>query len=125
MPKNPRTWVVRAGKNASAIDDFRTNSLVAIGWHEAGPIDAATADEELTELFDRTFPTAKPAGRRVWQAQVKRFLTEIQPGDHVATYDPNSRLICSAPLRGSPLGAMAPCREFASSGGHTRRHATY
>lgn len=35
-----RTWLVRAGKNATRIDDFRTNSLVAIGWHETGPIAA-------------------------------------------------------------------------------------
>jgi len=108
MPKNPRTWVVRAGKNASAIDDFRTNSLVAIGWHEAGPVDPAVADEELTELFDRTFPAAKPAGRRVWQAQVKRFLTEIEPGDHVATYDPNSRLYLLGTIESQPTWRNGP-----------------
>lgn len=108
MAKHSRIWIVRAGKNASAIDDFRTQSIVAIGWFEAGHIDPSTSDEVLTELFDRTFPTAKPAGRRVWQAQVKRFLVEIQPGDHVATYDPNSRLYLLGTIEGQPTWREGP-----------------
>lgn len=85
MAKHPRTWLVRAGKNATFIDDFRANSHVAIGWHETGPIPPTASDEFLTDLFDRTFTSAKPGSRRVWQAQVRRFLTEMRPGDRVAT----------------------------------------
>jgi restriction system protein len=92
MAKHPRTWLVRAGKNATFIDDFRANSHVAIGWRETGPIPPSVSDDALTDLFDRTFPSAKPGTRRVWQAQVRRFLTEIRPGDRVATYDPNTRV---------------------------------
>src|SRR5688572_13586751 len=60
MAKHPRTWLVRAGKNAIFIDDFRANSVVAIGWRETGPIPPTADDDFLTELFDRTFATAKP-----------------------------------------------------------------
>jgi len=100
MAKHPRTWLVRAGKNATFIDDFRVNSHVAIGWHETGPIPPTASDEFLTDLFDRTFPSAKRGSRRVWQAQVRRFLTEIHPGDRVATYDPNARVYLLGTVEG-------------------------
>jgi restriction system protein len=100
MAKHPRTWLVRAGKNAAFIDDFRANSHVAIGWREAGPIAPNADDDFLTDLFDRTFPTAKPGSRRVWQAQVRRFLTEMRPGDRVATYDPNTRVYLLGTVEG-------------------------
>lgn len=103
-----RTWIVRAGKNATQIDDFRTNSLVAIGWHATGPIAATDSDESVTALFDRTFPSAKPMSRRVWQAQVLRFLREIQPGDAVATYDPNVRVYLLGKVVGQPEWREGP-----------------
>jgi len=103
-----RTWIVRAGKDAVYIDDFRSGSLVAIGWHETGPIAATADDESVTAIFDRTFPSAKRAGRRVWQAQVMRFLREIQPGDPVATYDPNTRLYLLGTIVGQPEWREGP-----------------
>lgn len=56
----------------------------------------------MTALFDRAFPGAKPMTRRVWQAQVVRFLREIQPGDAVATYDPNARVYLLGKIVGEP-----------------------
>ena len=100
MAKHPRTWLVRAGKNATFIDDFRANSHVAIGWRETGPIEPSADEDSLSDLFDRTFPSAKPGTRRVWQAQVRRFLTEMRPGDRVATYDPNSRVYLLGTVEG-------------------------
>lgn len=102
MAKHPRTWLVRAGKNAVFIDDFRANSHVAIGWRETGPIQPDADDDALTDLFDRTFPSAKPGTRRVWQAQIRRFLTEMRVGDRVATYDPNVRVYLLGTVYGDP-----------------------
>ena len=56
----------------------------------------------MTDLFDRTFPSAKPGTRRVWQAQVRRFLKEMRPGDRVATYDPNARVYLLGTVGGEP-----------------------
>lgn len=103
MTEPSRTWVVRAGKDAVYIDDFRGNSLVALGWAEAGPVSAEMADQELTDRFDRAFPGSKPASRRSWQGQVRRFVGEVAPGDRVATYDPNLRLY----LLGSVAGPLS------------------
>jgi restriction system protein len=102
MPKHPRLWFVRAGRNAAFIDDFRTNSLVAIGWDEAGPIEPGTKDDKLEELFARTYPSSKEGSRRVWIAQVRRFLAEVKVGEPVATYDPNAREYLIGTVAGEP-----------------------
>ena len=86
-----RTWVVRADRNAAAIDDFRTKNMVAIGWPQAGPITKATPATKLPAIFEQAFPQAREGTRRVWLAQVRRFVTEMAVGDPVATYDPNIR----------------------------------
>jgi restriction system protein len=102
MAKHPRTWLVRAGRNAIFIDDFRANSVVAIGWREIGPIPPTADDDFMRELFDRTFVTAKPGNRRVWQAQVRRCLTEMHPSERVATYDPNALVYLLGTVEGEP-----------------------
>lgn len=86
-----RTWVVRAGRDASHIEDFRSNSVVAIGWFEVGALAPFPDDDQLDALFAQTYPSAKVGARRVWFAQVRRFAKEVKVGDRVATYDPNSR----------------------------------
>jgi hypothetical protein len=60
MAKHPRTWLVRAGKNARFIDDFRANSHVAIGWRETGPIPPSVSDDALADLIAR-FPRPSQA----------------------------------------------------------------
>lgn len=97
-----RTWLVRAGRDAKYIDDFRSKSIVAIGWMQTGQVAPTADDDKVTELFDRTFPDAKPATRRVWQGQVMRFLRDIQIGDRVTTYDPNSRVYWLGKITGAP-----------------------
>lgn len=108
MPEPSRTWVVRAGKDAVYVDDFRAGSLVALGWSEAGPVGSDMGDEALTALFDRTYPGTKPAARRVWQAQVRRFVTDVRPGDRVATYDPNRRIYLLGTVAGAPTWRPGP-----------------
>lgn len=108
MADEERTWIVRAGRNATHIDDFRANSVVAIGWSEAGKIDSSISDEALTALFDRTYPSAKPGARRVYQAQVSRFLTEVQKGDRVATYDSNLRVYLLGTITAGPIWRNGP-----------------
>jgi restriction system protein len=103
MPPQERTWVVRAGRDAAFFDDFRSNSVVALGWREAGPIDAGLDDGAMTALFDRAFPNDKPGSRRVWQAQVRRFLTEMAAGDPVATYDSTGRVYLLGQIAGAPF----------------------
>lgn len=123
MKQASRTWVVRAGKNAAHFDEFRSESLVAVGWMQAGPIEPDADDEEMTRLFDQTFPTAKAGSRRVWQAQVRRFLKELAPGDPVATYDNNERVYLLGRISGPPTwrGGALPRARSVQWTHHVRR----
>lgn len=105
-----RTWIVRAGRKADHIDDFRVNNVVAIGWSEAGDFPLDISDEEMTALFDRTYASAKPRARRVHQAQVRRFQTEMQKGDRVGTYDPTLRVYLLGTISSGPVwrGGVLP-----------------
>ena len=105
-----RTWVVRAGRNADHVDDFRANSVVAIGWSEAGDFPIDISDEDMTALFDRIYASAKPRARRVHQAQVRRFQTEVKKGDRVATYDPMLRVYLLGTVGAGPAwrGGVLP-----------------
>ena len=103
MPKNSRLWFVSAGRDAISIDDFRANSIVAIGWDDAGPIQPGAKDKDLENLFAKTYPQAKEGSRRAWLAQVRRFLNEIKVGDPIATYDPNAREYLLGEVIGDPV----------------------
>jgi restriction system protein len=87
-----RFWFVRAGERAAAIDDFRTGNLVAIGWKEVGRLPDHIDDRALARLFAERYPAEREGTRKVWLAQVKRFIKELSVGDPVATYDANQRL---------------------------------
>lgn len=100
MP-DTRTWVIRAGRDAVHFDEFRSKSIAGMGWGEAGPITTTTPDRELDERFARAFPSAREGTRRVWQAQVRRFVHEVSPGDRVGTYNPSERLYLLGTIAGN------------------------
>ena len=99
MGKPGPIWVVRAGEDSAYIDEFLSDGVAAIGWSEAGPIDATTSDEEVRQKFLSAYPEGKERSRSVGAAMVKRFAREVQPGDLITTYDRNRRLY--------PLGTVA------------------
>jgi restriction system protein len=88
-------WMVRAGQGAEYLEDFRSKSIVAIGWSEVGELPVGLGREEVVERFasagwaaGNKFKIAAAAG------QVWRYLNEIQVGDAVVTYDPPAACIC-------------------------------
>jgi restriction system protein len=99
MDKPGKIWIVRAGENAAYVDEFLKDGIAAIGWMEAGPIEASTSEEELERLFATAYPGEKEGWRRVAMAMVRRFAREVRPGDCIATYDRNRRVY--------PLGTVA------------------
>ena len=104
--------MVRAGRGANLIDDFRSNGLVAIGWREVGEFPVDMPDEALKQLFDRTYPDERPATRVVWLGMVKRFIRDIQSGDEVLTYDPNDRLYFLGRIESGPEWREGPGPRF-------------
>ena len=87
-----KVWVVRAGRNGVYAEYFLEKGVVAIGWGEVGEMEYTLPDVEIRRRFDEKWPTEKPRTRATWAAQAKRFLREVEEGDAVVTYDPETRL---------------------------------
>ena len=95
-----RTWLVRSGRGGIYAEHFLEAEVVAIGWGEVGEIAPSLSDSEITRMFSEKWPEAKPRSRVAWAAQTKRFLREIQEGDTVVTYGPETRLYYIGQVRG-------------------------
>ena len=87
-----RVWMVRAGRGGDHVEEFREQSLVAIGWNDVGPLTRDSTDEDIDRLFQEKHHDRKEGWRRTCAGQVKRFLRELAVGDLVCTYDPNKRI---------------------------------
>jgi len=92
MDKPGPIWIVRAGERAAFVDEFLQEGVVAIGWADAGPVEATVPDEELDRRMATAYPDEKEGWRRVAAAMIRRFAREIHPGDLIATYDRNRRV---------------------------------
>ena len=88
---SPTLWVVRAGRKAAYLAHFLSEGLVAIGGGRGGPFGPNDSDEDLRRRFEEAYPEDKPGTRASWVAQVKRFVREVEVGDTVVTYDPETR----------------------------------
>ncbi len=88
---SPTLWVVRAGRKAADLAHFLSEGVVAIGWGRVGTIAPSDSDDELRRRFEEAFPEYKPGTRISSVAQVKRFVREVEVGDSVVTYDPETR----------------------------------
>ena len=87
-----KTWMVRAGRHAVFIDDFRDGGLVSIGWEELGSLEAYSTRTELAQAIARAWPETGKQHQSMAVGQVWRFKEEIGKDDTVVTYDPGRRV---------------------------------
>jgi restriction system protein len=86
-----KTWMVRAGRDAMFIDDFREKKRVSIGWRALGSLDAYATRDDLARGVAKQWPEWHRQAQAMATGQVWRFKTEILIGDTVVTYDPSLR----------------------------------
>ncbi|ABF86946.1 putative type II restriction endonuclease [Myxococcus xanthus DK 1622] len=89
---NKRLWFIRAGRDAAFFDAFKAEGHVGIGWDKVGPLAPDLSADELEARFAKAYPEDKEGTRRVWAAQVRRFMRDVEQGDSAVTYDPNERV---------------------------------
>ncbi len=87
-------WMIRAGRGAAWLDDFLDQKHVAIGFDGGADLPIGTSREAVAARAEELLPKLRPAQRAVATGQVYRFLSEIQVGDWVCTYDPGLRRYC-------------------------------
>jgi len=84
-------WMVRVGQKAMFIEEFREKSSVAIGWGLLDDLTEMRSQAEVAKAIRLSWPDWTPAKVRMSASQVFRFAHDIQRGDWVISYDPQSR----------------------------------
>ena len=81
-----------AGRASVAIDEFKENSIVGIGFIANKKAAQANSVDEMRDLVAQEHPTAT-AGRVIsWGSQLYRFYNKVHRGDRVLMYEPSTRL---------------------------------
>ena len=75
--------MVRAGEDGYLFDDFRKDSVVAIGWNEIGDLTRVDSQEEIRELYLAKHPDDKPARVNNAVAMIFKFRAVLKPGQNV------------------------------------------
>lgn len=95
-------WKITAGRANAYVSQFLDDSVVAIGWSEAGDYRDISSREALIQRFATVWPEQTSRQIQVAAGQVWRFLHEVREGDQVVTYDPTTRLYHVGSIQGSP-----------------------
>jgi restriction system protein len=90
MPVKPM-WMVRAGEGGYLFEDFKTRSIVSIGWNEVGDMSGLKSREQFTKAVEKAYPDARKMQVAVSAGQAFRFVREMKPGDRILTYDTAGR----------------------------------
>ncbi len=86
-----KAWMVRAGEGGVLANDFRKQSLIAIGFLNYVDLSGVGNRERLSELVQETYPEFRPAQVRATARQLASFIFDFSVGDQVVTYDPEKR----------------------------------
>jgi restriction system protein len=95
-------WKIMAGRGSTQVHAFVEQSVVAIGWAEAGDHTTATTRSELIERFTEVWPENTPRKNQVSAGQIWRFLRELKVGELIVVYDPASRIYHIGEIQGQP-----------------------
>src|SRR5689334_20265465 len=91
MPSKPQMWMVRADEGGRLFDEFKTQSIVAIGFTGLNDLSALKTREDFTRAATKAWPDLKRMQIAVAAGQAYRFAHEIKIGDRILTYDPSTR----------------------------------
>lgn len=110
----PVYWMVRAGEGGFRFEDFQSQSLVTIDWHEMGNLSALNHRADFQKAAAAAYPNVSTGALSSYAGQTFRFVREIKVGDSVVTYNPSERIYL--------LGTVAGEYEYVpAKGGHANR----
>ena len=82
-------WMVRAGKDAFLIDEFKDKNIVAIGWGLGDLSDKSRNDIEV--LVNKLYPNHTKNQNAKIISQESKFRFDIKTNDYVLSYNPSTR----------------------------------
>jgi len=84
-------WMIRSGRGSEHVEAFVEHGVAALGWAKLGKLDPLMKKDDLVKLFASKHPEEREGQQQAGASQVFRFLTEVQVGDQVVTYDRDRR----------------------------------
>lgn len=85
-----RMWMVRAGGDAHLFNEFKTKSIIAIGW-KLGDLSKITASSEIKPKVKQAYPDEKEGYISITASQISKFRFDFKNEDKIITYDPETR----------------------------------
>ena len=82
-PTGSRLWVVRAGEEGQAHEQFVGESVIAIGWNELGDLSAVKDIADLKARYAEVYPDKSRQHVSISVSEIQQFLRDVQPGDAV------------------------------------------
>jgi len=84
-------WKVIAGRGNQYVRDFEEQGCIAVGGSEMGDLTRVATPSELARVCEQTCTEENWRRRSTQLRAITRFRFEMQPGDAVIIYDPNTR----------------------------------
>lgn len=93
-------WMIRAEVGGRLFDKFKSEGVVAIGWHALGSLETLPTREAIFAKVQAACPEWKVRSQRMAAGQLYRLRSEIKVGDGVMTYDPSRRVYLVGTIKG-------------------------
>lgn len=84
------TWMIRAGRGGIYIEDFE-KGYAAIGWSQLGDLTKYPNINSLRQKYIEVYGNDKPSATANAVAMILKFRDHITAGDHVVSYNPETR----------------------------------
>lgn len=84
------SWMVRAGRGGIYSEEFE-KGYVAIGWSVLGDLTQYKTGASLREKYLEVLGNEKPSATNNAIAMILKFRDQIQKGDYVISYNPETR----------------------------------
>ena len=88
----PHFWMVRAGEGGYLAGEFVSKCCVAVGFGGMGDLTGFQTLDAMKAGVRRTYPDKSPVQVILASGVGHKFRSTIKIGDHVVTYDPETRL---------------------------------
>ncbi|KAB0490158.1 restriction endonuclease [Pseudomonas vancouverensis] len=83
-------WMIRAGRGGVYIEDFE-KGYAAIGWSQLGDLTQYSTSASLRQEYIEIYGNDKPSATANAVAMILKFRDQITAGDHIVTYNPETR----------------------------------
>lgn len=84
-------WMVR-NDGGNYAEEFKKQSIVAIGWQDAGSMKGLSTREQVINQVRAIWPDYRPMKAVVTASQLDKIANVIEVNDRVMTYDPSKRV---------------------------------